>query len=112
MAMQVLVKVQTAIRRAAAELMSQVPEPASADKAREYRQLAAFLSATARDLELLARCEEGIALIEAQERRRAFHLVAGSAAVGELVDAVPCATVPRNQSQTDTAGPTKADRPT
>ena len=112
MAVQTVVKVQKAIRDAAAALMAQEPQPAPADKAREYRQLAAFLSATARDLELLATCEEGIAALEAGDRRRAFRLVAGSAAVGELVDAARSAVAPRSQSQTDTAGPTATDRQT
>lgn len=108
MAVQVVVMVQRAMREAAAALMEQVPQPAPADKAREYRQVAAFLAATARDLELLAACEEGLSEIEAAERRRAFRLVAGSAAVGELVGVAQSVAAPRSPAQTDTAGPTAA----
>lgn len=67
MGQETVVAVQLAVRRALSALLVQEPAPAPADKARQFRELAAFLEVTARELQVLASCELGIAAIEAGE---------------------------------------------
>lgn len=77
---------QMAVRRFVAALLAIQPAPAAADKCRVYRELAGFLSATARDLRVLAACEAGIAAAEAGDSSAAASAALEAASLdAELV---------------------------
>lgn len=74
MGQEIVVQAQMAVRTVVGAMMAPGAAKSSGDRARQYRELAAFLSATARDLEILAACEDGISVLEAGDRARAVQL--------------------------------------
>jgi len=109
MGQESVVAVQLAVRRAVAELFVQEPAPESESKARQYRQVAAFLVATAKDLDVLAACELGLAAIERGDTASAVRSRLQLAELGRLVAVVPSARELHSQSETATAGPATPD---
>jgi hypothetical protein len=108
MGQETVVALQLAVRRAVAELFVQEPAPEPESRARQYRQVAAFLVQTAKDLDVLAACELGLAAFE-RDPELVAALRVELRADGQLGAVVRSAVAPRSQSETATAGPATPD---